>query len=386
MMLTRNAIVNIAAGVAFVRFFLAFVFVLAGITKLRNLAGFQKTIVDFGLPSRFGHPFSVAIPCFELLVAVSLITVPLARWPSVIAFLLLIVFTSAIAINLLLGRRPDCNCFGQLHSAPVSGKTLMRNGLLATCAVFLIFSSEVTSHLGAIRGTREFLRPGLLPGILAVIAICALMLQGWIILRVTRQHGRMLIRLGNIELALRSAGIPFPDIAQPKQLQVGAAAPLFELPSLSGDKISLRDLCALGRPVLLIFTDPDCSPCNALLPEIAGWEKHYESYFTIALISRGTQGENLFKGKSHRVKNILLQQDHEIATQYQLAGTPSATIVDVDGLIRSYPVFGAQSIEHLVRQIVATSSHVSAFDVSERSSSLHQHRLQVGASARRRSA
>jgi peroxiredoxin len=259
----------------------------------------------------------------------------------------------------------------------------MRNGLLATCAAFLVFSSQGTSHLRAIRGTPEFPQPGFLPGILAIIAIGASVLEGWIILRITRQHGRMLIRLGNIESALTSAGMSFPDITQPKQLQPGAAAPLFELPSLSGDKISLHDLCTLGRPVLLIFTDPDCNPCNALLPEIARWEKDYERYFTVALISRGTGGKNLSKVKNHRVKNILLQQDREVLTQYQLAGTPSAIVVDVDALVRSNPVFGARSIEHLVRQIVPTSSQVSAFDVSERSPSLDQHRLRVGASAER---
>jgi hypothetical protein len=35
------------------------------------------------------------------------------------------------------GRQPDCRCFGQLHSAPVTWKTLVRNLTLAAVAVLV---------------------------------------------------------------------------------------------------------------------------------------------------------------------------------------------------------------------------------------------------------
>ena len=45
--------------------------------------------------------------------------------------MLLSLFVIAIAANLLLGRRPDCNCFGQIKSTPIGWTTVVRNAVLA---------------------------------------------------------------------------------------------------------------------------------------------------------------------------------------------------------------------------------------------------------------
>src|SRR5262245_37996187 len=62
-------------------------------------------------------------------------------------------------------------------------------------------------------------------------------------------------------------GPPLP----PAGLSVGTLAPAFALTGLDERMLTLEALRAAGKPVLLTFIDPNCGPCDALLPELAQW-------------------------------------------------------------------------------------------------------------------
>jgi hypothetical protein len=59
---------------------------------------------------------------------------------------------------------------------------------------------------------------------------------------------------------------------------------------------------------VLLFTDPNCGPCTALLPEIGRWQREHSDVVTISLVSRGTLEENRAKTAEHGVERVLLQQ------------------------------------------------------------------------------
>ena len=124
------------------RLFLAAVFLLAGVTKLKDRTGSSKAFRDFGLPQALARPFSFLLSVAEILVAMALVPVDLAWYGACGALALLIVFIIGIGINLARGRRPDCNCFGQLHSAPIGWPTLARNAMLAACAGWLVYRGQ----------------------------------------------------------------------------------------------------------------------------------------------------------------------------------------------------------------------------------------------------
>ena len=84
---------------------------------------------------------------------------------------------------------------------------------------------------------------------------------------------------------------------------------------------------ALGKPVVLLFSDPGCGPCNALLPEIGRWQREHATKVVVALISRGTVEANRPKVTEHGLTHVLLQKDREIAQAYQASGTPSAVLI-----------------------------------------------------------
>jgi peroxiredoxin len=183
----------------------------------------------------------------------------------------------------------------------------------------------------------------------------ALAVEGWLLLNLTRQNGRLLLRIEDLEKRLGVPVMSQKPVPAPIHvgLSVGAPAPAFELPILSGEMLSLDVLRRDRLPVLLIFSDPNCGPCSALLPEINSWQQDFAGQIVIAVVSRGDAKANRAKVDQHKLKNILLQRDREVAEQYQANGTPVAVLVRADGTIGSRVVTGAEAIKELVMRTTA---------------------------------
>lgn len=331
------------------RLFLAGVFGVAAAAKLADRSGTVKVVGEFGLPASLARPVSLLLPLAELAVAVLLIITGTAWWGGLGALALLLLFTAGIAFNLARGRKPDCHCFGQLRSAPVGRSTLLRNVLFAAGAGFIVWRGRGNSG-PSVSGLAGDLISNYTAGVIfAAPLLVAVAVEGWLIFHLFRQQGRLLLRIDNLELRLDAGGIaPGPTLNQmSKGLPVGSAAPPFELPLLSGGKRTLDDLRWGGKPVLLIFSDPDCSPCNALMPDVAHWESKHAGKLTVALISRGGD-ETRHAQAGYELKNVLIQQGREVAEMYQAQATPSAVLILPDGSTASHLAVGPQAIAELV--------------------------------------
>lgn len=344
------------------RLLLGAIFLIAGWTKLADHNGGRKTLMDFGIPDALAKPFSFFLPIIELVVAILLIPQATAWWGGLGAFGLLLIFIIAIAINLILGRKPDCHCFGQLHSAPAGWSTLIRNVLLAVIACLIIWQGQDNPSLSSLVYYKEAL-PSLSPLTLVLITsfIGFFAFQGWIVFHLFQQQGRLLLRIEALE---KSRSNQMPQYAPSATgLQVGSPAPKFELADINGKTVTLRDLFADGKYLLLIFSDPGCGPCNTILPEVASWQNDHISKLTIALVTRGTVEDNRKKTADYRLAHILLQQDREVAQAYQAHGTPAAVLLTADGRIASPLAFGPDAIRSLVTRTLAiptTAEHQPA--------------------------
>jgi peroxiredoxin/uncharacterized membrane protein YphA (DoxX/SURF4 family) len=337
------------------RILLALVFILAGITKLADRAGTRKAVTDFGLPPWLISPVAILLPLAELAVAVALIPQFTAWWGAAGAMTLLLFFIVGISINLAQGREPDCHCFGQLHSEPIGWKTVARNAVLAAIAGLILLQGRenpgpsLINWFGAMTGTEAalFITGTVLLGLLAF--------EAWMLFHLFRQNGRLMSRMDAMEKAFAGTGNA-PGMMMPPQPQMGlltgAPAPKFQLPDLKGEIISLDLLLIVKQPLMLVFTDPGCGPCNALLPDIADWQQKYKSKLNIALISGGTEEENRAKSDEYKIANILLQKDREVAESYQAHGTPMAVIIELDGTIASSLVGGSDAITALLETTV----------------------------------
>jgi methylamine dehydrogenase accessory protein MauD len=338
------------------RLILATVFVVAGLAKLADRVGSRQAIVGFGVPERIATASSLLLPVAELAVAVALIPEATAWWGAVGAGALLLLFIAAIGINLARGRKPDCRCFGQLSSSPVGWTTLARNALLTAVAGFMVWQGRDDPGRSAISWASDLSPGGIAVLVGGLALLCLVAVEGFVLLNVLRQNGRLMVRLETIEERLTAAGIVPAPIEEPPPpehgLPVGSPAPTFQLSGLYGETLTLEALRAAGKPVLLVLTDPHCGPCNALMPEIGSWQRDHAAALTVALISRGSPDENHAKSSEHGLANVLLQQDHEVAEAYQEEGTPSAVLVRPDGTIGSSLAAGAEAIRALVARTV----------------------------------
>ena len=350
----------------FARLLLAAVFVVAGIAKLVDREGSRQAVVDFGIPARLAAPLGIVLPLTELAVAAALIPTATAFWGSVGALALLLLFVAGIGANLARGRRPDCHCFGQLHSAPAGWTTLARNGVLAAVAVLLVWRGLEGEIGPSVVGWIGALSTDQLWNFASAMVVLALLAAQWLFLfGLLKQNGRLLARLSAVEEKLAAAGLaPAPSENGARStagLPVGAPAPAFALKELGGEEVTLDGLRARGKPVVLLFTDPSCGPCTELLPEVGRWQKQYAEKLTISLVGRGTAAENRAEVSEHGVENVLLQEDWEVADAYEVDATPGAVVVSPEGTIESPVVQGPDEVEALVAQTVGARARLPLF-------------------------
>jgi uncharacterized membrane protein YphA (DoxX/SURF4 family)/peroxiredoxin len=326
------------------RLVLVAVFATAGLAKLRDREGTRTALADFGAPAPAVPALSLLLPLAELAVAGCLLVDPAVRPGAAGALLLLAVFSVAIAVSLARGRTPDCHCFGQVHSAPIGAGTLVRNLLLAVISALVVAGGAGTGVLTAVTwagdlSTRD--RLALAAGVAVVLALAA---QGWLILQLLHQQGRLLLRIEALEGS--------PGLGE--GLEVGTPAPSFTLPAVSGGSVGLDELVAAGRPVLALFVSPSCRPCSALLPDLAHWQREHGSRVTVALVARGDEAENRAHASGHGLEPVLLDPENAVALAYRALPTPSAVLIGPDGRVRSRVAAGGDAIRGLLVRVLDT--------------------------------
>jgi thiol-disulfide isomerase/thioredoxin len=323
---------------------LALVLGVSGAAKLADRAGSRRALLDFGTPAVVATPLALVLPVVELAIALALLPAVSARGAAACAFGLFLCFTIAIGWNLVRGRRPDCHCFGQLRSRPIGAGTVLRNvgllGLAAWLAARPAPAWNAAPDLG-VAGLTLLETVGLSAAILLGLGTIA---EGWLLFHLLRQNGRLLERMDALER--QHAG------ERPRRVEVGGAlAPAFELPSFDGPAVSLDRLLSAGRPVLLVFVDPDCGPCRTLLPDVAGWQRTLGETLTVAVLTRGSEAAYRTNVAPLGIADVLVQSRENVAARYGATGTPAAVLIDPGGRIASPVASGAGEIHRLVQRI-----------------------------------
>jgi peroxiredoxin/thiol-disulfide isomerase/thioredoxin len=314
------------------------VFALAGAAKLRDRDGTRFTLEDFGLPDRLAAPGALLLPVAELGVAGLLLFDPTAVAGAIGALVLLGAFMVGISVNLAQGRRPDCNCFGQLQSKPVGPGTLARNATLAVLGGLVLATGRTDAASTALDDVGSLDTATALAAGALVLSALTLGLVCWIGLHLLRQQGRALLRLDALDGGGEPTGEP-----RPRGLPVGAPAPAFDVATTNGDRVALGQLLADGGAVALAFVDPDCRPCRALLPDLA--KRNGRVAVVISGADAGAAGA---LAAEHDLSSALLDLDGSLAASYDVEGTPMAVAIGSDGLIRSELATGPDAVRELL--------------------------------------
>jgi peroxiredoxin len=341
------------------RLILALVFAAAGVAKLWDRPGSKSALEEFGVGPKVADKGSVALPLSELAIAVGLLVPGTAWWSALAATGLLAAFIAAIAVNVLRGQEPECHCFGQLHSSPAGWRTLARNTVLLVLSVIIVGAgrSEMTNHVGVLGSLST---AGLALGLLIAGLAGVAGVQGFFLIQLLRQNGRIMSRLDRLET---EGGVGAPETTEGDEategLPVGSPAPDFALRSIRGERVTLSELLSEGRHALLVFSDPDCTACTSMLPDLASWQSEQSSP-EVAIISSGDTMQNAAKTEEHGLRTVLLQQARETARAYLSHSTPSAVAVSPDGKIASRLALGPAAIRALKERAEASPSSPNA--------------------------
>jgi len=216
--------------------------------------------------------------------------------------------------------------------------------------------------------------------LVAILAVCWL---GWQLLR---QNGRLLLRVEDLEERLNELEFgehkvdsnPKSEVGSEKSdddqslvtsaatngdgganrfsnrsvtaskikrdgLKAGTPAPDFRLPRLDGKGgLGLSDL--RGKRVILVFSSPDCGPCNTLAPELERFHRNHPET-ELVMISKGEPQENRAKVQEHGLTfRIVLQRQWEISRRYAMFATPVAYLIDETGIIERDVAVGVEPV------------------------------------------
>jgi thiol-disulfide isomerase/thioredoxin len=320
--------------IVLLRVALSAIFGIAGVTKLLDQRGTRDAVKNFGSPQALAPALSLVLPIAELAIAAGLLFAGTAGASALAALLVLGLFVVAISVSLASGRTHDCHCFGQLYSRPLGWPTLARNLSFALGAGIVLWQAHT--------------RPA--PSVLSTLA--QLSSFQWLLLI------GALVMVVAIPLYLhrRQRRLAVKTSAAPQGLPLDSIAPPFELAAYAGGKSSLAQLLAYGKPLLLIFTNPNCGPCVVLFKEIKEWQESHSEQLTIALISFGTIKENFINVARNGLGQVLLQQEREVAEKYGANVTPTAVVVNTNGRIASPLAAGADEIRKLLATVLVNSS------------------------------
>ena len=277
--------------------FLAAVFLLAALTKLAHPERARASIVAFGVPRAAG-PLTGLLIAAELAIAAALLPGESRLGAAFGAMSLLMILTVAVAANLARGRTPECHCFGPLSRGPVGSRTLARNGLLISLAAYVAAGSH---------------RPGWFAGLaLACVAT-------WAVLGPLRSR-----------IAAR------------------AAAPAFALADATGRPRTLAELIGRGHPVVLVFSQPGCGACQAILQDLEDLAVASADRLTLARVSQagGSAAGHVDGGRSGYL--TLADPGGAVAAAYGVTATPSAALIAPDGRRAGPLALGAAEIAELI--------------------------------------
>lgn len=139
--------------------------------------------------------------------------------------------------------------------------------------------------------------------------------------------------------------------ALPPPLKKGDRVPALRLADLNGRTMDLATL--RGRHTLLLFWNPSCGFCQAMLEDVKTWERTCpEGAPELLVIAAGSSEDNRGQGFRSRV---LLDPDFGAGHVWGADGTPSAVILDEQGRVASEVVVGAPAVFALAAAVSADS-------------------------------
>ena len=125
-------------------------------------------------------------------------------------------------------------------------------------------------------------------------------------------------------------------------LKAGTPAPDFRLPRVGEGELSLSDF--RGERVLLVFSDPDCGPCDELAPQLQAIHLQRPELQVLVVSRRDVEANRAKATALGLTFPIVLQKQWEVSLQYAMFATPVGYLIDEQGILASDVAVGVGPI------------------------------------------
>ncbi len=154
---------------------------------------------------------------------------------------------------------------------------------------------------------------------------------------------------------------PDPSLARSRLnrngLKAGAVAPEFTLPRIDGGELSLTDL--RGQPVLLVFSDPNCGPCDELAPRLQALHLQRPDLQVLVISRRDAEATRAKAESLGLTYPIVMQKQWEISLTYGMFATPIGYLIDEQGTVLKDVAVGVDPILALADEPRADAAELS---------------------------
>ena len=130
---------------------------------------------------------------------------------------------------------------------------------------------------------------------------------------------------------------------RPTTVKIGEPAPEIDLPTLTGEQVTLSKL--QGRPVLVNFWATWCGPCRQEFPAFVRKYKQYQDQgFVILGVNTGDSNSDdgvlTFARNTLVTFPIMRDRDERLAQMYNVRGLPTSIFIDRKGIVRDIVIGG----------------------------------------------
>ena len=149
-----------------------------------------------------------------------------------------------------------------------------------------------------------------------------------------------------ILLTILASGILVTGCAE--ALEIGKAAPSFQLTDIDGQSVSLSDF--QGKPVLINFWATWCAPCLFEMPYIQEvYDEWAEPGLVVLAINVGESPSRVenFMHYFNFSFPVLLDMKKNVAAKYNVIGYPTTYIVDSESIIRDIRIGPFRSVAEI---------------------------------------
>jgi methylamine dehydrogenase accessory protein MauD len=154
----------------------------------------------------------------------------------------------------------------------------------------------------------------------------------------------VLVEMGLLLALYRQVGIVYLGSRSARArdgLDLLREAPDWEAEDYSGARVG--SITTRGRPLLLVFAEPNCSPCQQLMPELKTFtDRHREE---LAVVVVGASDDRVNRQMADRYlldAPVVSQADRTLSSLFNVSATPFIYFIDEQGVIREKGIVNTQ--------------------------------------------